>query len=302
MTTVNPPMSPANSADTAPIPSETAALFWKPLRATILKEIRQNALYLVIIIPAFVLLGILAGLLQYVYSGRGYFYLNNAPNILCLPFIQLPILFACPLIGLLLGSIQPRNEQQIDDWALLVHRPVSRLTLFLGRAIAGLLLYAIAAGLPLVAVALFASSRFGGDFFHPSLLLAPAADFFTGILYYFIGLLMAEYQGWRFGPRKFPFLFGVVISVAVYNIATFSGAMLLLSVATVIVVIACAGGTISHGFSLRAPLFSRLARTFLIFLGFTILLSLADYGISTTLSAFENREYREIGLAPYRAG
>ena len=55
----------------------------------------------------------------------------------------------CPIFGVALGWLQSRNEAHRDLWAFLIHRPVTRTEIFLGKTIAGLCLYILGAGLPL---------------------------------------------------------------------------------------------------------------------------------------------------------
>ena len=44
----------------------------------------------------------------------------------------------CALFGAVLGWLQIHNERRPDLWAFLLHRPVTRTTIFLGKALAGL--------------------------------------------------------------------------------------------------------------------------------------------------------------------
>ena len=56
----------------------------------------------------------------------------------------------CIVVGLALGWFQIQSERHRDLWAFLVHRPVTRTTIFLSKAIAGLILYSLTIGLPLL--------------------------------------------------------------------------------------------------------------------------------------------------------
>jgi len=58
----------------------------------------------------------------------------------------------CALIGGLFGWLQMRRESHRDLWAFLIHRPVPAPNILLAEILAGLTLYALAAGLPLVAL------------------------------------------------------------------------------------------------------------------------------------------------------
>src|SRR5438132_3463249 len=54
------------------------------------------------------------------------------------------------ILALLLGCFQIHNETHHDLWAFLVHRPITRTRIFLGKILAGLVLYLLAAGVPLL--------------------------------------------------------------------------------------------------------------------------------------------------------
>ena len=56
----------------------------------------------------------------------------------------------CGLFGAVLGWLQIHNERRPDLWAFLCHRPITRTAIFLAKATAGLCLYVLAAGLPLL--------------------------------------------------------------------------------------------------------------------------------------------------------
>ena len=56
----------------------------------------------------------------------------------------------CVIFGAVLGWMQIFNERHRDLWAFLVHHPVSRTQIFFGKVIAGLGIYIVTAGLPLV--------------------------------------------------------------------------------------------------------------------------------------------------------
>ena len=64
------------------------------------------------------------------------------------------VAFFCAIFAAGLGWLQTRNEAHRDLWAFLIHRPVSRAEIFHGKAAAGLCLYALGAGLPLLVLIL----------------------------------------------------------------------------------------------------------------------------------------------------
>ena len=100
------------------------------------------------------------------------------------------------------GSGQILPELRRDQWAALLHRPVSRSVIFFGKAGAGLLLYFTAATLPLLASAFYAATP--GQFAAPLLpeMLRPAlSDLFLGAAFYFAAILLCLHRGRWFGSR-----------------------------------------------------------------------------------------------------
>ncbi|MBI4603126.1 MAG: hypothetical protein HY721_14300 [Planctomycetes bacterium] len=104
--------------------------------------------------------------------------------------------------GLLLGILQVAFEAGRDRWAFLVHRPVSRTAIFLGKALAGLGLLFLATGLPLAAAASWCalSERWTAPFYLP-MALPGAADLVAGAACYFAGMLIALRDARWYGSR-----------------------------------------------------------------------------------------------------
>ena len=96
----------------------------------------------------------------------------------------------CGIFGAVLGWLQVHNERRPDLWAFLIHRPMTRTGIFLGKAMAGLGLYALVVGLPLLGFIVWA--RLPGHVAAPfelAMLRPVAAYFLAGIRYYFAGML-----------------------------------------------------------------------------------------------------------------
>jgi hypothetical protein len=92
--------------------------------------------------------------------------------------------------GAILGWLQIRSESHRDLWAFLVHRPISRTRILASKVAAGMVLYALGAGLPLVV--LVAVARTPGNVAAPfewSMALPVLANFLGGIACYLAGLL-----------------------------------------------------------------------------------------------------------------
>jgi ABC-type transport system involved in multi-copper enzyme maturation permease subunit len=60
------------------------------------------------------------------------------------------------IFGAVLGWLQLHNERRPDLWAFLLHRPMTRTEIFLAKSLAGLALYAVVVGLPLLCFIIWA--------------------------------------------------------------------------------------------------------------------------------------------------
>ena len=108
----------------------------------------------------------------------------------------------CALFGLLLGWTQIFHERHRDLWAYLVHRPICRTDIFLGKIAGGLGIYCVAAGLPLGGFMLWAAipghvaAPFEWQLLHPFM-----AHFLAGMAYYLAGMLIGLRQARWYGSR-----------------------------------------------------------------------------------------------------
>src|SRR5437667_288285 len=81
-----------------------------------------------------------------------------AARALALPAGMLTItVVAGPLAALLVAFVQFFRETRADRLGFLLHRPVSRSTIFACKAAVGLVLYALALGVPLLVALWWAS-------------------------------------------------------------------------------------------------------------------------------------------------
>ena len=96
----------------------------------------------------------------------------------------------CGLFGAVLGWLQMHNERRSDLWAFLIHRPIIRTRIFLAKALVGLSLYALAAGLPLLGytIWIWLPGHVAAPF--QWLMVRPAGTLFlAGLVCYFAGML-----------------------------------------------------------------------------------------------------------------
>ena len=110
----------------------------------------------------------------------------------------------CVIFGAVLGWMQIFNERHRDLWAFLVHRPISRTQIFFGKVIAGLGIYIVAAGLPLVCFIAWAGIP--GHVAAPfewGMVLPIAWLFLAGIAFYFAGMLTVLRRARWYASRTF---------------------------------------------------------------------------------------------------
>ncbi len=133
---------------------------------------------------------------------------------LCSDGFLLVSVFGCAAIGAGLGALQILPELRRDQWASLLHRPVRRRVIFLGKAAAGTVLHLLAAGLPLLVSTLFVAwpGQFAAPFV-PGLAIPAASDVLLGLAFYFLALLLALQPGRWFGARGAIALCGVAMLV-----------------------------------------------------------------------------------------
>lgn len=140
--------------------------------------------------------------------------------------------FGFPVIGVALGFLQILTELKRDQWAFLVHRPVTRNEIFWGKALPGSLLYILATGLPLIFSAWWLSQ--------PGHLAAPfdirqiwpgVVDLIIGLGFYFGALLSGILPGPWYGRRALPLLaacFGTAAAKSYQLSTSLEGAILVL--------------------------------------------------------------------------
>ena len=110
--------------------------------------------------------------------------------------------FFCAIFGALLGWLQIHNERHRDLWAFLIHRPLSRTKIFAAKSVAGLSLYTLGAGLPLLGF-IFMTWMPGhiAAPFEWRMVLPVLSFFLAGIVFYFAGMLTGLRQARWYASR-----------------------------------------------------------------------------------------------------
>lgn len=186
------------------------ALFWK--------EIRENLMWALLAAVC------VAGALFYGLRSDPdrMSYGNNLWMGMLSPQELLVSTFGFPLIGAAFGFLQILTELRRDQWAFLVHRPVTRSQIFWGKAIPGIVLYLLATIPPFLLVAWWVSQ--------PGSIPAPFdwrttqagfMDIFTGAGFYFAALWTGISQGKWYGRRLLPLVaacYGAILTKGYMNL------------------------------------------------------------------------------------
>lgn len=200
----------------------------------------------------------------------------------------------CALFGVLLGWLQIRAEKHPDLWAFLVHRPVPRSVILRSKVIAGLLLYTVAAGVPmLVWVLVLAIPGTVAAPFEWSMALPSVAIFFSGVVYYFAGLLTGLRRARWYASRGFGLGVAVLVSFAVFVLPEFWHALLALAVTTVLLATAVRGSFQTSGFYRAQPAAGKLALTLTSAVTVTLLLGLVIGLIVNVLTSRDGYSYSQ---------
>jgi ABC-type transport system involved in multi-copper enzyme maturation permease subunit len=232
------------------------------MKALIYKELREN---LKLALPGFLVLTlVLFRLFQ-----------NSETQPLLSVAVLRPIEFFCFAIGVGLGWFQIHNERHRDLWAFLVHRPLTRSQIFAAKVTAGLSLYIVAVGLPLLG--LIAASSRTGEFASPfewEMALPVAADFLFGVVWYFAGLLTSLRRARWYASRGLPLLAALLVSILASiqpsSLPGFWQQHVVLFVGGVILAIAAWGVFLSDGSHRSQPAWGRLATTGVLIIGVTL--------------------------------
>jgi hypothetical protein len=259
------------------------------MKAMLWKELRENMKWALL---AMVGLG-----LAEVY---GLYYIdsmnpNNRGITLCNPTFLMATSFGNALVGLILGLVQILPEQRRDQWAALLHRPVSRAVIFRGKALAGLLLYLLAAVPPFLLCFWLAATP--GHFvapFVPELILPGVSDICTGVVFYFAALIVALQRGSWFGARTFALLAAVYLLCSMSTMHYFYLSVEASVIFGLILFTAAWGAMLSNGKFHDRPWLGRLALLAAVFYGVCGIGLLASTMITASrgFSYFTGSEYK----------
>lgn len=166
----------------------------KPMRAIIFKELRENAIWLVLLGLA-VMIALAFGANASIHCG-----MSIAGNE-----FQTATIVSFSIAGAIVGLLQILQDQKNSRAAFIEHRPISLTKAFAAKVIAGLVIYFIAVGVPLLMLILYV--RDGGKVNQPfdwRMTLPSVNDVIGGVLCYFTGIFIAARPARWIGSRMMP--------------------------------------------------------------------------------------------------
>jgi len=231
------------------------------MKAMLWKELRENIKWAVLAI-----IGLALAEFYGLTESSNYF--DNQSATLCKTSFLMSTSFGCAAVGFFLGLIQILPEQRRDQWAALLHRPVTRATIFRGKALAGIILYGIATIPPFLACVWYTATP--GHFpapFVPQMVFPGAADICAGTTYYFAALFAGLRRGPWYGTRAFGFLAAIVFSLFVASAPRFAWSVEAVIFMALALFTAGWGTILTNGRLRDQPWLTRFALVTVIFFG-----------------------------------
>ena len=238
----------------------------RSIKATIIKEFRENLRWAVLILI------ISSALLAAGLNDQ----FNMGMSILGDGFLKI-CLAMYPLLGLALGMLQIFQDSRKGRWQFVSHRPMSRTRLLGCKIATGITLYLTAALIPWLITVRWVSTPghvpgpFAWDMTEPSL-----AYLLWGLIWYAAGLLVAARKARWFGSRLIPLGGAIAGSWACYAFSwTLTESIVITLAATALLLIAAFSVFHTGGESDRSPTWSKpLIATPLLF-GWIVLLTVS---------------------------
>lgn len=247
------------------------------MKTLVLKEIRENL--------KLAALGVVIHTLLLVVQYRGYV---ASPASMSQPLAQWDLLFStlwfCGIFGAVLGWLQIFNERRPDLWAFLLHRPMTRTQLFVGKSLAGMGLYAAVVGLPLAwftAWALWPGHVAAP--FEPRMLRPLAACVLSGMVWYFAGMVTGLRQARWYGSRALALGMALLVVLLTQFRPVWWEGYLVVFIGAAVLIVAAWGGFQTHGYYRGQPMWGKAALTAAIMLGSMIVAVAAAMLLSTLL-------------------
>jgi hypothetical protein len=182
--------------------------------------------------------------------------------------------------GAVIGFVQVFPEARGDKRSLLLHRPLSLTQIFIGKAIAGIGIYLLAMGIPVAVLVGMAATPgqvaapFGWKMAFPMI-----ADMFTGVVYYFGGMLTAQRDGRWYGSKCLGLVGALFCSILVWILPEFWHALSAIVIVGGLTATAAWGSFITGGAYAPQPRIAKISLAAVFLLGLSTLSFLGNYFI-----------------------
>ncbi len=249
------------------------------MRPMIWKELRENFKWAVLW-----MLGM--GLaMAYALSSPGYYW--SGSESICSQSFLLITTIGCALGAGLLGFLQVIMEMRRDQWAFLVHRPVTRNSIFAGKVVAGMMLYLAATGIPLLVAAWWASTP--GKIAAPfdgRMILPGFADILCGVVFYFAGMLTGLRQARWYASRALGVAVAVICAALVTYVTEFWQALIPIVLIGTIMGLSAWGSFLTAGSYPSQPKIAKASLGVILIVGIGIA---GSFGVGLVSSIFMSR-------------
>lgn len=162
--------------------------------------------------------------------------------------------------GAALGFVQVYFESRGDQRALLLHRPLGRSRIFLGKVIAGVGIYLLAMAIPFVCVEVWMATP--GNMaapYHWRTALPWLADLLAGVVYYFVGMLTAQREARWYGSRCLGLAAALLVTALVWTLPEFWQALVVIAALGTPVGVAAWGSFLAGGAYAPQPRLAKAA-------------------------------------------
>jgi len=207
------------------------------MRVIIWKELRENVRWALL---GMVIVGVA---MAYALSKAA----PNGQSLRAGTFEMVTVLMAS-VLGAALGFGQVIFDSRQGRWALLVHRPIGRGRIFMGKVVAGLTLYFTTMGLPFGAAAIWSSmpGHVAGPF-RWGMAVPGLVDILAGMVYYFAGMVTARRAARWYASRCLVLVAAILCSMIVLGVTPVWGALLAIVVSGALTFTAARGAFIAAG-------------------------------------------------------
>jgi hypothetical protein len=217
--------------------------------------------------------------------------LIGPPSIMDDEFLQF-VSLCVALFGAALGFLQFFFESDGDRRALLLHRPMSRSRIFLGKTSAGLGLYLLAMGVPFaLALARAATPGHVARPFDWRMGLPWLADILTGVVWYFAGVLTAQRSAQWYGSRGLGLAAAFFGTFLVWTLPEFWHALLAIAILSTFMAAAAWGSFLTGGEFRPQPRVAKIALTTTFLVGLQVVSITLKLAIGAWLDADRKDRY-----------